>query len=400
MGVARPLILVANPGSASRKYGLYRGGTELAKLHFEWSDGHIVCTAEAGGKVIEEPMPMHTLDDAAPHVMDRLVKLGVIDSQSGKTKPAAIAAIGLRIVAPSTYFLSNRLFDRPTVEHLRDMERVAPLHIGIVLKEYSLLRTAIGGVPIYGISDSAFHAGKPDHAWNYGISLPDADRFDIKRFGYHGLSVASAVRRLKKQGRLAERMIVAHIGSGGSITAVYRGRSVDNTMGYSPLEGIIMATRSGSIDYSAVRALQIRTEMTNAQMEVYLNKKAGLFGLGGSDDIRELLKREKAGDHRAELALATSVYNVQKAIGQMSAAMGGVDVLVFTGTAGERSAVMRQRLIKRLGYLDFQLDDRKNTACTNPDDIEIISQLAKSKPVIIVHADEASEIALQTAALL
>jgi len=263
-----------------------------------------------------------------------------------------------------------------------------------------LLQKYFPGIHVYGISDSGFHITKPDYAWNYAIPLADSDKYEIKRYGYHGLSVQSALHHLRRNDRLANKIVIAHLGSGGSITALHGGKSLDNTMGYSPLEGLMMATRSGSIDYSAVRALQIHSGMNNAETEVYLNEKSGLLGIGDSPDIRELLHREDNGDERAHLALSTYAYSVQKGIAQMTAALGGIDALVFTGTVGERSATMRQRIVARLHYLDFILDPHANNACQNPMGLETLSKLTQSKPIYVVHADEAAEIARQTREML
>lgn len=390
----KPLILVANPGSASRKYALYHGEQAIAELHFEWVDGKIICTVTSGAERFEEPVGVHSLDAVLPHVETMFTRAGAM--QDGDT----LSGIGLRIVAPSGFFLQNHHIDAHVHDKLRELECVAPLHIGIVLEEYELLQKYFPGVPVYGISDSAFHVTKPDYAWNYAISLADADKYEIKRFGYHGLSVQSALHHLRRNDRLANKIVVAHLGSGGSITALHGGKSLDNTMGYSPLEGLMMATRSGSIDYSAVRALQLHSGMDNEQTELYLNERSGLLGIGNSPDIRELLSREDHGDERAHLALSTYAYSVQKGIAQMTAALGGIDALVFTGTVGERSATMRQRIVARLHYLDFILDPRANLACQNPMGLETLSKLTQSKPIYVVHADEAAEIARQTREML
>ena len=389
-----PLILVANPGSASRKYGLYRGDIVIADLHFEWENDKVICTVQTENDRFAEPIGVHHLDHVISHVEAMLLRSAALRHGD------KIDGIGLRLVAPSSYFLGNHHLTPSVVEKLRDLERVAPLHIGIVLKEFTALKAEFKGVPIYGISDSGFHASKPDYAWNYGISLEDADAYEIKRYGYHGLSVQSAIHHLKRHDKLANKIVLAHLGSGGSVTALHGGKSLDNTMGYSPLEGLVMATRSGSIDYSATRALQISKGLSDEEMETYLNHESGLKGIGNSPDIRELRMREQAGDDRARLALATYVYSVQKGIAQMTAALGGIDALVFTGTVGERSAVIRERIVNRLHYLDFTLDHRTNTACTNPLGLEVVSSLATSKPIYVVHADEAAEIAKQVAALL
>jgi acetate kinase len=389
-----PLILVANPGSASRKYGLYRGGAAVADLHFEWENGKVICTVQTEHDRFVEPVGVQHLDEVIGYVEAMLLRSGALRDGDN------IDAIGLRLVAPNSYFLANHHLTPSVIERLHELERVAPLHISIILKEFTALEAEFKGVLMYGISDSGFHATKPDYAWNYGISLEDSDQYEIKRYGYHGLSVQSAIRHLKRHDKLANKVVLVHLGSGASVTALHGGKSLDNTMGYSPLEGLVMATRSGTIDYGAARALQLSKQLDNEAMEVYLNREAGLKGIGGSPDIRELRIREQDGDDRARLALATYVYGVQKGIAQMTAALGGVDALVFTGTVGERSAVIRERVVNRLHYLDFVLDHRTNTACTDPLGLEVVSSLARSKPIYVVHADEAAEIALQVSDML
>lgn len=394
MSSIAPLILVANPGSASRKYGLYRGEIAVAELHFEWQDNKIICNVQAGEDSFVEPVGARHLDAVIAHVEPMLLHAGALRHGD------KLDGIGLRIVAPSSYFLGNHHLTQSVVEKLNELEKVAPLHIGIILKELSALEAEFKVVPVYGISDSGFHATKPDYAWNYGVSLEDADRYEVKRYGYHGLSVQSAIHHLKHHDKLANKIVLAHLGSGASVTALHGGKSMDNTMGYSPLEGLVMATRSGTIDYGAVRALQLHKQLDDSAMEEYLNHESGLRGVGGSADIRELRLREEAGDDRARLALATYVYGVQKGIAQMTAALGGIDALVFTGTVGERSAVIRERIVNRLHYLDMLLDHRSNNACTNPLGLEVVSSLVKSKPIYVVHADEGAEIARQVGVML
>jgi acetate kinase len=305
--------------------------------------------------------------------------------------------IGLRVVAPTGFFLSDHLFNDRVVMHLRALHERVPLHIDAVLHEQEALRAVFGDTPIVGVSDSSFHSTKPDFAWNYGLPLADSDRFEIKRFGYHGISAASVVRTLRDHGKLPPKVVICHLGSGASVTAVWHGKSRDTTMGYSPLEGLVMATRSGSIDPAAVSVLKCALHFDDAQMEAYLNEQSGLLGLSGaSDDIRELLKREAEGDHFAHLALETYLFSVQKAIGQMTATLGGIDLLVFTGTVGERSASIRARILSPFHYIDLALDHHNNAECTAPAELTCISRLAHSRPVFVVPADEAAEIARRT----
>ncbi len=381
------LTLIANPGSASRKYALYRDDQQLASLHFEYHEGRIVCHGSFGDQHEPVPIDLHDLGDVAGQIIP------ILRSHSLMSDDETIERIGLRIVAPSSYFLEDRALDDETIGHLRQLEPKAPLHITATLREYETLHASFPAALLVGVSDSAFHATKPDYAWNYGVRLQDADRFEIKRFGYHGISVASIVRILREADKLPPRVVVAHLGSGASITAVHGGKSHDTTMGYSPLEGLIMATRVGSIDPTATNMLQTQLRLNDEQMEDYLNNHSGLLGLSEiSSAIDELLTHEQNGHHNASLALSTYTFTVQKAIGAMAAGMAGADMLVFTGTVGERSFEMRRRIVDRLHFLDFILDDETNNACANPDTLSLISKLTTSKPIYVLPTDEAGEI--------
>ena len=383
--MASPLILIANPGSASRKYALYEGEQELASLHFEWRQGQVVCTLSKGPERQELQTDTSNLQAATGQVVEILQSNGVLEAGQ------QISGIGLRVVAPGAYFLEDHIIDDDFVFRLQAALPRAPLHIAASLQELLLLRQLFSSIPIVGVSDSGFHITKPDYAWNYGIPLEDADSYDVKRFGYHGLSVASVVHTLKAAQKLPPKLIVCHLGSGVSITAVHGGKSLDTTMGYSPLEGVIMATRSGNIDATAVRTLKEIHNLDDAAVEDYLNNHSGLQGLGGSSDVRELLQREANGETRASLALTTYIYSIQKAVGQMAAALGGADALAFAGTIGERSDVIRHRITSRLHYLDFILDQHTNQTCQTPEDLATISRLAHSKPVYVIPAQESAE---------
>jgi len=386
MDMASSLILIANPGSASRKYALFADQRPRATLHFEWQDSAVICTLRRGSEQHAIPTTIPKLEVAASEVISLLHAQGVLK------KTEQIDRIGLRIVAPGSYFLRDHVVDDDFAARLQAAESRAPLHITATLHELQTLREQFKTATIMGISDSAFHASKPDYAWNYGISLALADQHDIKRFGYHGLSVASVVHTLLKAEKLSPKLVVCHLGSGVSVTAVHGGKSIDTTMGYSPLEGVIMSTRSGSIDPTALRVLKEISNWDDDAVEKELNTNSGLLGLGGSGDVRELLQREAAGDHNAHLALQTYVFSIQKAIGSMAAALGGLDTLVFTGTVGERSAPIRERIMDRLQYLDLLLDTEANEALV-PDitRLAVVSRLAHSKPVYVLPTDEARE---------
>lgn len=390
----KPLILVANPGSSSRKYGLYRGDEPIVRLHFEMEKDKVVCHINSSGDSRKHQLDLESVKDASSRLT------GILHKQEFLKAGEKLDAIALRVVAPGSYFLSDKLIDEKFIDALNNSRQNAPLHVDATLAEYQKIVDQFPETKIYGISDSSFHITKAEYAWNYGIKIEDADRLDIKRFGYHGISLSSAVSVLKSNHRLAPKTIVCHIGSGVSVTALHDGKSLDTSMGYSPLEGSLMATRSGSIDVAAARVLKKSLDLDDEGLESYLNHSGGLQGLAGNSDVRELLEREKSGDNIAHLALETYVHSIQKYIGQMAAALGGADMLVFTGTVGERSVQIRHRIVEHLHYLDFRLDEHHNSLCNDPDQLTRLGTLAHSKPIFVAPADEAGEMARRTRALL
>lgn len=386
------LILVANPGSSSRKYALYESDKLAlrAELHIESSDGQIVATLRTNSGSRQVETTLSEVHDAPREVRGILIRENILNENE------AITAIGLRVVAPGSYFMEDRVISDEVIAKLEETKSLAPIHIFATLEELKILREYFGQTPVVAVSDSAFHRTKPPYAWNYGINIQDADSLEIKRYGYHGISVASAVDELWNRGKLPPKVVVCHLGSGSSVSAIFHGRSIDNTMGFTPLEGVLMATRSGDISPEAVRALQTKLGMDWSEIESYLNQRGGLLGIGGSNDIRDLIEREKNGDHLAHLALTTLVHTIHKAIGSMIATLNGCDLLVFTGTVGERSAILRKRIVAHLEFVDFIIDGNLNDGCTEPDQLTSISQSAKSKPIIVIPTNESVEIAKRT----
>lgn len=390
--MADKLILVANPGSASRKYALFEGDSLLASVHFEYEKNKIIYSLHVAGK------PKVTSPAGISHLTFSATKLmGILHSNEVIHPDDDIDLIGLRIVAPSTYFQQHRRVDSKVLKKLHDLQPLAPLHISASLQEAELLKSAFPRVPIIAASDSVFHVTKPMVTHSYGISQKDARNLDVWRFSYHGLSLSSVTQQLKSQTMLPAKTIVCHLGSGSSVTALLHGKSMDNTMGYSPLEGLLMSTRSGSIDPAAVEVLRIGKKLTRDGMQNYLNLQSGLLGVSGkSDDIRELLELESKGNESAALALSMYVLRVQQAIGQMVATIGGIDELVFTGTVGERSAEIRKRICKHLSYLDVHLSADANNKAIGLPTVSRISVSIAEKPILVVPCNEAlviSEIA-------
>lgn len=381
------LILITNPGSASRKYALYKKETFIASLHFERENGAVVCTIKnADGESKTLKPKFKALTETVAHINGILREEGYISDQH------RLAAIVARLVAPSDYFASDHVVDDEFMENLEIAKQRAPLHTPVIAAEIAHFRENFKETKIIAVSDSAFHSDKPELMKYYPIDTDLADKAGIKRYGYHGLSVGSVVRFMEKEDILPEKLIVAHLGSGSSVSAVYEGKAMDSSMGYSPLEGLMMSTRSGSMDVAAALAVKRVLKLEDDEaLEKYLNKKAGLLGVSGfSDDMREIIQKRDEGDSKATFAHALFVYRVQSLIGQMAASLGGADALVFTATIGERSDEIRHYVTQKLAYLGFKLDDEANK---DPDFIGRHANIAtsESKPVYVIRTDETAE---------
>ncbi|MEI7480354.1 MAG: acetate/propionate family kinase [bacterium] len=386
--------LIVNTGSASKKYALYQGEDQIIFLHLETENGGFVMTEKFNGELVKTVITKGQFDESLDFVMEILINNHKISSYS------EVSAIGVRVVAPGLYFLKHRLIDDLYMEKLEDAKEKAPLHMTPILISIKNLKQVFSNTPIYGISDSAFHSTLTDVSRNYGLPKAMAAEHEIYRYGYHGTSVKSIVSKLRKQfGELPEKIIVCHIGGGVSLTAVRKGESVDTTMGFTPLEGLLMATRVGDIDSGAVLYLAEKTGMTTTELRRYFNSKCGLLGVSGqSDDVRDLIALEEKGDKDASLALSLYAYRIKKNIGSYIAVMNGVDLIVFTATIGERSFIMRGKILADMENLGIILDKEINNV-TIAEDKEIS---AKNSPVkvLVLKTDEMSQLAKDTEELI
>ena len=386
--------LVVNTGSASKKYALYSGEVELFKVHFEREGGGFVATLKIG--VAEEKMTVSPAD--YDNSIDFV--LGLLKSKELVANKNEIAAVGVRIVAPGAYFLANKILDQEFLDKLERAREEAPLHINPVIAEIGHLKKALPETAVFGVSDSAFHATMPEHSRRYSLPEKEASKFGIYRYGYHGISMRSVLSKIEKTpGSTPSKVIICHLGGGSTITAVKDGKSIDTSMGFTPLEGLPMGTRIGNIDAGAVIYLAQKLEMSLNELEDYLNSKCGLLGLSGkTPDVRELIELEKNGDKEAALALEAFAYNVKKYIGAYFAALGGLDLLVFTATIGERSFIMRSRICDGLQSLGMILDPDKNNKTVSTDGF-IHGDKSPVKIAVIV-TDEMKEIAKEISAMV
>lgn len=406
------LVLITNPGSASRKYALYSlsnnldpsdkdgdnsDAVALYQLHFETKGAKVVVTiTDSDGKKSEQNTDLESLNDAISYVAD-FAKSNLDQS---------LDAVIVRIVAPGDYFTKNHIVDEEYMRELKKAEKRNPVHVPTTANEIRGVKESFKDIKIISVSDSAFHWEKPDYTKYYSFSTSVADEAEIKRYGYHGLSYAFISRYMRSQGILPKKLIACHLGSGSSVSAIKNGKALDNSMGYTPLEGVAMSTRVGTIDAAAALALkQAKGIASDEELLIYLNKKCGLYGLSNvSDDMRNIIAKATEGDERSALTLKIFYYRIKAYIGQMAADLNGADALVFAGTIGERGAETRTAIAKDLGYLGFELDEKKNDNPVFEQDgapvrYALISTKS-SKPIYIVKTDETAEMLAQAKKLL
>jgi acetate kinase len=301
---------------------------------------------------------------------------------------AALDAVAHRVVHGGGAFVEPVVIDDAVLEAITALEPLAPLHNLPALEAIDHAMRRLPDVPHVAVFDTLFHASMPAEAREYAIPRRWREEWGVRRYGFHGLSVAWSVERaatLLARPASDLRLVVCHLGGGCSVTAVAHGRSCDTTMGFSPLEGVPMATRSGSVD-PAIPAYLVREHgMDPAEVERALTSESGLLGLGGSTDIRKLDAAAAAGSEGAQLAIDVFCHRVAAAVGSMAVSTGGLDAVVFTGGIGEGSAIVRRRISRRLGVLGVELDDALNDATSEDGDVATAASRAR---VLVVATRE------------
>lgn len=393
-------VLVVNAGSSSLKYQviemtdeklLCKGGIE--RIGIEGSN----LTQESGGKKynVEKPLANHTegFDLLIKCLTDKSVG-GVLDDIS------EIEAVGHRVLHTGTDFDDSVLITPEALKILEKNAFLGPLHMPANIACVKSCMQVLPGVPNVAVFDTAFHSTMPAYAYMYAIPYEDYEQFKIRRYGFHGTShkfvSQTAKKWLDENGFPSGKIVTCHLGNGSSITAVKDGKCVDTSMGMTPLEGVPMGTRSGDIDASVVEFLCNFKKMTVGEVITYLNKKSGFLGVSGvSSDSRNMLEEAHKGNKRAQLAADMFTYRVKKYIGAYSAAMGGLDSIVFTGGIGENSDEMRANIVEGLGYLGVELDKEENLKRGKPPVREISTKASKVR-VLIVPTNEELMIARDT----
>jgi acetate kinase len=330
---------------------------------------------------------------------DRIVGAQDLPAPRGKADIVAVAraiegfgavdAVGHRIVHGGTLYTQPVRIDREVVEHLRALTDLAPLHQPKSLAALEVVEAALPDVPAVACFDTAFHAAMPAAASTYAIPPEWRKRWDLRKYGFHGLSHAYASRRAAELlGRPLDgvRLVTCHLGAGASLAAVRDGRSVDTTMGFTPLDGLVMATRSGSIDPGLVLWLAEHVRMPPAELAATLEHRSGLLGLAGTADMRAILAAAGAGEPDAVLALDVYHHRLRGAVAAMAAALSGLDVLVFTGGVGENAPAVRERVARDLAFLGVEVDQARNRA--GRDDREIGSPGAVVRTFVIAARED------------
>ena len=394
-------VLVINCGSSSLKYQVIDSESEqvLAKGLCEriGIDGRLVYTPAGGEKEVSD-LDMPTHKQAVQYVIDALTneKTGVIKSLD------EIGAVGHRLVHGGEKFASSTVIDDDVIKAVEEVSDLAPLHNPANLIGVRACQELMPGTPMVGVFDTAFHQTMPMEAYMYGLPYEYYEKYKVRKYGLHGTSHSIVSKRMAEiLGKPVEdlKIIVCHLGGGASVCAVKGGKSVDTSMGLSPLEGLIMGTRSGDIDPSAMEFICKKENLDIDGIMEVLNKKSGVQGLSGvSSDFRDLQAGAAEGNERCAMAVDVFCYRVLKYIGAYVAAMNGVDAIVFTAGLGENDEIVRRKIVSRLGYLGIKLNDEVNNA-NRGKEVEISTADSKV-PVWVVPTNEELAIARETVALL
>ena len=395
-------VLVINCGSSSLKFQLINAETEkvLAKGLCEriGIDGRLTYQP-AGGEKEKSDLAMPTHTEAIQFVIDALTneKTGVVKSLD------EIGAVGHRLVHGGEKFASSVVITDEVKKAVEECNDLAPLHNPANLIGVAACEKLMPGTPMVAVFDTAFHQTMPEKAYMYGLPYEYYEKYKVRRYGFHGTSHSFVSKRAAEvMGKSYDEVktIVCHLGNGSSVSAVLNGKCVDTSMGLTPLEGLVMGTRSGDIDPAIMEFIAKKENLDIEGVMEVLNKKSGVFGLSGglSSDFRDLTDAMNAGDKKAKIAMDVFSYRVAKYIGSYAAAMNGVDDIVFTAGIGENDDYVREEVCKYLGYLGVDFDFEVNTGLRGKE-AELTKEGSKVK-VFVIPTNEELAIARETLALV
>lgn len=394
-------VLVINCGSSSLKYQLIDSETEKALAvglcERIGIDGRLNHTPAGGEKVvIEKDMPDH-------EVSIRMVLDALTDEKYGVIKDLKeINAVGHRLVHGGEKFTRSVILDEEVIRGVEECSPLAPLHNPANLIGVRACQAIMPSVPNIGVFDTAFHQTMEPVAYMYGIPYEYYEKYKVRRYGFHGTSHSFVSKRAIEMLKLDpdhSKVIVCHLGNGASISAVKNGKTVDTSMGMTPLEGLVMGTRSGDIDPTIVEYLAHCLDKPLEDILNILNKESGVFGLSGgvSSDFRDLDDASKKGNKKAKLAVEVFSYRTAKYIGSYIAAMDGVDAIVFTAGVGENNVIVREQILSHFGYMGVQLDREANQVRGEE---KVISTPDSRVKIAVIPTNEELAIARETVALL
>lgn len=357
------IILVVNAGSSSLKYQLIDMEDEsvIAKGNCDriGIDGHL-SHKTADGRTVEEDCNFPTHAEAFARLVQALTTgdAAVISSMD------EVSAVGHRIVQGAEVFPKTTLVTEEVIDKIEDLKELAPVHNhGHALALWAC-KKAMPNIPQVVVFDTAFHQTIPQKAFMYGFPYEDYEQYHVRKYGFHGTShrfVTAKLAEVMGKNLKDLKVVSCHLGNGSSITAVKDGKSIDTTMGFTPLDGVLMGTRCGAVDPSAVTYVANKHGFQTADMDTYMNKKSGLLGISGqSSDFRDITAASAAGDARATLAKDMLVYDIKKDIGAFAAVMNGLDAVIFTGGIGENAPNCREEVCENMEYLGIQIDKQAN----------------------------------------
>lgn len=395
-------ILVLNCGSSSIKYQLINMETQhlMAEGIAEKIGEDIALFTYKSPNFTKKKREM-VIDN---HEMGlQLILEALVDKNNGVLENLnEIDAVGHRLVHAGEYYSDAVVITDHVIEVMRECISLAPLHNPANLKGIEAVQVNMPNCPQCGVFDTAFHQTMPDYAYMYAVPYDLYERYGVRRYGFHGTShryVSERVCKMLNMPVEGSKIITCHIGNGASITAVKDGKCMDTSMGLTPLEGLMMGSRSGDIDAGAVSFIMDKEGLNTTGISNFLNKKSGLLGVSGvSSDMREVMAAAQAGNKRAFLAVRMYFYRIRKYIGAYAAAMGGVDVLLFTGGVGENQYQCRTRACKGLSYMGVKLDEARNMTVQGEE--AIISTTDSRVKVVVVPTDEELMIASDTMDIL
>jgi acetate kinase len=366
-------VLVLNCGSSSVKYQLIETSLELIEKNGDrvLAKGNVERIGTGSALHTYEPAGRDKVSESGEILEHRQAVAAILalltDPERGVVSaPEEIAAVGHRMVHGGEKFSQSALITPDVERGIQECCELAPLHNPHNLRGYQAAKRILPHAPHAAVFDTAYHQTMPAHAYLYGLPYVLYQRHQVRRYGFHGTShryVGWRSAALLGKPREQTRLVTCHLGNGASMCAIEHGRSIDTTMGFTPLEGLLMGTRTGDLDPSVVFHVMHKEDLTEQQATALLNKHSGLYGVSGlSNDMRELLAAEADGNPRARLAVDMFCYRIRKYVGAYAAAMGGMDAVIFTGGIGENAPAIRERSLAGLEFLGLEVDAAKNAA--------------------------------------